>query len=943
MKAFSRFTAITLSVAMIIASVFTVGVFADTVTFTDVGDDNQYNQAIYSLVSKGIINGYTEADGTSTFKPDNTITRAEFAKLLVLATTSGVTHTATTDKFPDLALDHWANTYIAAAVNTGAINGYDDGTFKPENPVSYGEAVKMIVCTLGYASIVTPTEPWYDGYIKVANSISLTKGAAGLGTNEAKRGLVAQLIYNISGTKQLVQTGTDSSGNAVYRSSSDDDDLEEITGIVTGVFETTLEGVSYDLNKEQIMIDDGVFYVGEYSVDDFLPYLGKSITVEYEDGSKDIIKDFEEYKNSTLTVKDFDIDVIDGRKITYYADNKEDDLTLASDLYVVYNGRGVERKLIDDDFIETYLNVDSGEITFLNNDSKSDYDVAFVTSYQTMFVTSKSGGTDGVYTIYDTYGPVNEITLKNGDCTVYKVASKGGTKTKVDSSTPLSSITANTVISIAAPLDQTDGTEVIISSVNLSGKQVESVSKYDYTIGGTEYEMSAYYEALVEADPSKYELEKGDAGTFYLDFLGRIAFYKKSETTDPYGYLATSSGSSGLNSNYTVSIFTQSGSMSEFTLADNVKVNGTRCTPSEAISKLEYSAAAINSGKPDEIVENADIAQLIKYKTNSSGQISEIFTINPDDLESGNIIPGKFTAEGGTAEKAYFSTGEKLTCVSSGSTGRLFKDAAGGSQFTVNSSTIAFYVPYDRTADKDDYKKRAGTAISTDTKYIVEPYDMSSTTAKVVVIYVGNGTTDATIEVATKPVFIEQISQTTNDGKSVEKISYYTAGSTTLSTIYTNEKTSLKSLGINPGDVVKFAVENNEVCGVQKVFVGGELYDWNAGSVFDTFVDDDNIVTKSYSSDADYYQVVYGKVYSKTDENDQITVTPIGGSDWLPYGIAKSSTKFYKWDSDKDVFDTSIESIDGFTTIDKVSEDAATKIVAIKMNTSLLAVYIIEE
>ena len=62
MKVFSRLTAITLSLAMIIASVFSVGVFADAITFTDVASDYQFNQAIYALVAKGIINGYTEAD-----------------------------------------------------------------------------------------------------------------------------------------------------------------------------------------------------------------------------------------------------------------------------------------------------------------------------------------------------------------------------------------------------------------------------------------------------------------------------------------------------------------------------------------------------------------------------------------------------------------------------------------------------------------------------------------------------------------------------------------------------------------------------------------------------------------------------------------------------------------------------------------------------------------
>ena len=167
MKTFGRILALALSIAMIITSMLTAVVFADEIKFTDVTDGYQYGEAISTLVSEGIINGYTEADGTSTFKPENTITRAEFAKLLTMSAAKGVTFTATTDKFPDVPADHWANTYITAAIGTGAINGYEDGTFRPDNPVSYGEAIKMIVCNMGYSKLVTPTEPWYHALILV--------------------------------------------------------------------------------------------------------------------------------------------------------------------------------------------------------------------------------------------------------------------------------------------------------------------------------------------------------------------------------------------------------------------------------------------------------------------------------------------------------------------------------------------------------------------------------------------------------------------------------------------------------------------------------------------------------------------------------------------------------------------------------------------------------
>jgi len=224
---------------------------------------------------------------------------------------------------------------------------------------------------------------------------------------------------------------------------------------------------------------------------------------------------------------------------------------------------------------------------------------------------------------------------------------------------------------------------------------------------------------------------------------------------------------------------------------------------------------------------------------------------------------------------------------------------------------------------------------------MVEPYDMKSTTAKVVLVYSNGAATDATIYTDAKPIFVEEIRTKKNDdGEYAEYITYYTAGSTKSSSIFVNDTVSFEDLGIEPGDVIRVAQENGEICGVQKVFVDGDLYDWDEDDVFTTEIDDDNIITHSYNSDADYYEVVLGKAYSKTEENDSITVVPLGGSDWLPYSVT-SSTKLYKWDEDEDMFVTDAV-MEDIAAIDKTSESAATNILVIKRGSSLLAIYILD-
>ncbi|TEB08062.1 Endo-1,4-beta-xylanase A precursor [Pelotomaculum schinkii] len=92
---------------------------------------------INQLVALGAISGYP--DGT--FKPDNSITRAEFAAVLVKAFKlenkgGGV--------FADTAA-HWAKDYIAAAAANGVVNGYDSGTFGPDDLITREQMAVMIV------------------------------------------------------------------------------------------------------------------------------------------------------------------------------------------------------------------------------------------------------------------------------------------------------------------------------------------------------------------------------------------------------------------------------------------------------------------------------------------------------------------------------------------------------------------------------------------------------------------------------------------------------------------------------------------------------------------------------------------------------------------------------------------------------------------------------
>ena len=104
--------------------------------FTDVSNDAWYCSAVSTLSAMGIISGYPDA----TFRPNASITRAEFA---AIATRFDVNGDKTPASFNDIA-GHWAKDEISAAANNGWINGYTDGTFRPNNKITRAEAMTLV-------------------------------------------------------------------------------------------------------------------------------------------------------------------------------------------------------------------------------------------------------------------------------------------------------------------------------------------------------------------------------------------------------------------------------------------------------------------------------------------------------------------------------------------------------------------------------------------------------------------------------------------------------------------------------------------------------------------------------------------------------------------------------------------------------------------------------
>ncbi|MDI6706978.1 MAG: S-layer homology domain-containing protein, partial [Bacillota bacterium] len=131
------------------------------------------------------------------FRPNDSITRAEFATIVVraLGLESAAKFSTSATKFTDVNEAHqWAWGYINVAVEQGVIIGYGDGKFGPMDPVTYEQAITMLVRALGYEPAVVGGYP--AGFLAKAAELGITDDVTVTTGAGAPRGAVAQMLDN---------------------------------------------------------------------------------------------------------------------------------------------------------------------------------------------------------------------------------------------------------------------------------------------------------------------------------------------------------------------------------------------------------------------------------------------------------------------------------------------------------------------------------------------------------------------------------------------------------------------------------------------------------------------------------------------------------------------------------------------------------------------------
>ena len=242
------------TVAAVAMLASTASVFA--LDFPDVDESASYANSVEALTALGVVNG----DDNGLFNPENTVTRAEFAKMTVEALGEGdAAASSTYTKFADTK-GHWAAGYVEAGVSAGFINGYDEDNFGPDDTVQYAQAVKMLVGALGYDVYASKQGGWPSGYLSYGSSLDIINGVS-VASNETEltRAQCAVLIFNAMKAPRCIVDGYDISSNGDYVPKYDvkDGDGKEWQTLLTKRNAYVVKGRVTDTSKTGTSLDEG--------------------------------------------------------------------------------------------------------------------------------------------------------------------------------------------------------------------------------------------------------------------------------------------------------------------------------------------------------------------------------------------------------------------------------------------------------------------------------------------------------------------------------------------------------------------------------------------------------------------------------------------------------------------------------------------------------------
>lgn len=826
-----------LSLVIAFAMLLTASTIGTAFAFSDVDTESDAYEAITALSALDILNGYE--DGT--FLPDGKITRAEFATIVMR--TLGMNVNSKVDTiFSDVKSDHWASGAINEAFGAGIVNGRTleyaadnetiiGGTFDPEAEVTYDEAVKMIVCSMGYdlkakSMVKTGVNPFPTAYNLVANQKGITSGVEKT-AGGASRATVAKLVWNALPVELMDQTSYGSEAK-----------FEEIpsqsllyTKLKAVVMDAKIDELSLDPEEKNvdftdIELDDVANHEKNYdgNTSDFasidkgacdlagLQGLKVKVLVDISDSKNPVvIAVFPSSTNKTLEVDpQLFVKVDSSKRIEYY---KSSDASTTNTSSKIENPLSIYVNLVKsnktvDEVTDLTENPGNSLYRFVDTDNNGYYDTLFVDNYASFVVGRVSAedyeiSNDTSASVYNSstdfdamgYDYDYDLTLDPEDDNIaWSLKDTEGKELQV------SDVNVGDVITYAM---STDGTNyyydiTVCKSTAVTGtvseikkrtkKSGDGQTKVYYVIDGTEYRLNSADDA---EDPT---IDAGSTGTFAITADGKIISCTLDATARSFAAaIKVAKDDSAFSTTLKLQLMDSKGAIQTLEFADKFYDNNDDTTTEAKSANVTTLNDAI-AGAP------------VMYELNSSGKIRKIFYDNGIKTkdEDYRVITG--------TDAVYSESSDKL----------------GSAYFTDDSAVITTKVAFGDSdiTDKTNYSFASSSSLIDEKEYTYKAVVDSD--KNVVLMIIDNFTVLPSYGDA--PMYVTGISTVSVDGSSRTKIEGYVgkdlvgyalADSEDLTVVYMDGQeaktgattdAAIKALGtkIKVGDAIQFVLNGSD-------------------------------------------------------------------------------------------------------------------------------------
>ena len=645
MKKLRKLISAALVLAMLLTSA-SIGALA----YSDVDESSSVSEAVGILSNLKIFTGFE--DGT--FRLNDTVTRAQMAAIVcrMLGYESQAESSSGSTVFTDVPANHWASGYINVAQQMGIINGYGGGLFGPEDKVTYEQAVKMVVCALGYDLVAQGKGGYPTGYLSVASSEGITKNSKGSVGEPAKRSTLVMLVYNSLEVRLFDQSSWTTNGSDEYKKTDDTVlskylGVQRWEGVVTDVPYTSYADKDYRAKDTPYITIDGFYKKysngSEIKVDDDSPkradcslvdagqYFGKKVIAYIGDSEDDdtghyMVYAISEKTNGNTVTKLSSTQLVDSSdkewntkgQISYrkVGSSKVYDLDLDSKVrfYVNYSRESRLDEKSSTSNLESYIE-NGGSITAVSNDNDDDIEYVIVEAFDEEGVI-ESVNKDGGYYSYDLYtGALDDIDTDDDDelTIVYRDGSLSSVS-KLDDGDTVSTVKIGKNVRLLYASSKT-----VTGSVSAYDKEENTVY-----IGGTDYDISPLFGKTASS-------LKDEEGTFFLNVNGQIAYNESdSVSSGNYGFVLAVDYSGGISDGYVAQVALADGTIAEYFLNSKVKMyddegNTLASNDAKVAEKLAVMADGNTSVKARTSYTTVGNAKDMVFKfTVKNGRISKI-------------------------------------------------------------------------------------------------------------------------------------------------------------------------------------------------------------------------------------------------------------------------------------------------------------------------------